>query len=546
MATKTPRFVNPTSPDVAGQISWITAGSAIPSGWQELSKSGLTTIVNAQALYPTLWAKYTSTTSTDPIYRSGSALVVQKMYTPGKTTKQLDITFTGSNLATILMAKAVFYADSTGIWRMRFNIAYTPTASSASETITLTNISTAGLAAGQVFSATNSTGTQAVLYSIVNAASPAVMSVAFSAASLSNREFSGDVALGAEPTTYTTPANLETPALTPIMKLDSDVTQGISFGSGSGSTSGGGLVPTAISLSDFSGSPKKFQAESGKLYTVDMAGAAEQYTISAPKGAAGVNFAIECKVNSNLTYLLAVEGNGGTENFWYNGSNQTPLKMGFIEMRVDFAWDSNDSHFLCAVSQVPISGTWSGSLDMTGTLKVDTIQEHTATKGVAIQGKTDGVAVAAGMVGEVIESTITSSFVYSGTYVSDTYRVINTQNDGLGTDLSITLSKGRWRIELISSTQVIVSGTGGTIVMLGIFEGASTNIGELEAVTANNVTLRGRGSASVSVIRTVSSDSTVYKGRVKGVDYIGTPTVSGMGTIASATSPTIIRATRTA
>ena len=126
-----------------------------------------------------------------------------------KRSKQVDITFTGSNLATILMAKAIFYADSAGAWRMRFNIAYTATATAVSETITLTNISTAGLAASQVFSATNSTAAQSVLYSVVSAASPAVMSVAFSATTSSNREFSGDIALGAEPTAYTTAANME-------------------------------------------------------------------------------------------------------------------------------------------------------------------------------------------------------------------------------------------------------------------------------------------------------------------------------------------------
>jgi len=126
-----------------------------------------------------------------------------------KRSKQVDITFTGSNLATILMAKAIFYADSAGAWRMRFNIAYTATATAVSETITLTNISTAGLAASQVFSATNSTAAQSVLYSAVNAASPAVMLVVFSATTSSTREFSGDIALAAEPTTYTTAANME-------------------------------------------------------------------------------------------------------------------------------------------------------------------------------------------------------------------------------------------------------------------------------------------------------------------------------------------------
>jgi hypothetical protein len=69
---------------------------------------------------------------------------------------------------------------------------------------------------------------------------------------------------------------------------------------------------------------------------------------------------VHIKNNSNTTYLLAIEGFGGVDNFWYNGVQQTSLPFAFTEMRVDFAWDSNDSHFLCAVSQTPTTGTWQG------------------------------------------------------------------------------------------------------------------------------------------------------------------------------------------
>lgn len=158
-------------------------------------------------------------------------------------------------------------------------------------------------------------------------------------------------------------------------------------------TVGGGLIPVSLSLSDFTGTPKKYQAESGKLYLVDMDTAAEQYTITAPDGAAEVNFAIQTKNNENPTYLLAVEGFGGVDKFWYNDVEQTSLPFAYAEMRVDFAWDSNDSHFLCAVSQTPVSGTFAGDLVLTGSL--------TLGAGKGIVGKTDGVDVSSGYVGQV-------------------------------------------------------------------------------------------------------------------------------------------------
>lgn len=154
---------------------------------------------------------------------------------------------------------------------------------------------------------------------------------------------------------------------------------------------GGGLTPVSLSIGDFTdigGSVSEYRAESGKLYLVDLTGqgATTKYKVVAPDGAAEVVYAVQCKANTNTSYLLGMKGYGGTDKFYYDGAEQTALDFAYPEMRVDFAWDANDSHFLCAVYQTPLSGTWSGSLDFTGVVKTDTIQEHTSAAGVTIDG----------------------------------------------------------------------------------------------------------------------------------------------------------------
>jgi hypothetical protein len=152
---------------------------------------------------------------------------------------------------------------------------------------------------------------------------------------------------------------------------------------------GGGLTPVSLSIGDFTdigGSISEYQAESGKLYLVDLTGqgATTKYKVVAPDGAAEVVYAVQCKANTNTSYLLGMKGYGGTDKFYYDGAEQTALDFAYPEMRVDFAWDSNDSHFLCAVYQTPLSGNFSGSLDFSGIVKTDTIQEHTSGAGVTV------------------------------------------------------------------------------------------------------------------------------------------------------------------
>ncbi len=202
---------------------------------------------------------------------------------------------------------------------------------------------------------------------------------------------------------------------------------------------GGGLITEAKSYSD-----GDFAAEAGKWYLVDMGGASAQRTITLPAGAAEAVIAVTVKNNSNTSYLLTVDGNS-SETIWYNDTANADVDFGYEEMTAQFMWDTVDSHWLVSVSQTPVSGTWGGSLDLTGTMYVDTIQEHTATKGVAIKGRTDGQVVPTGFVGEV---TSGGTSIVSGTGGS-TYTKHTTTNPGSGTSVEVnfvTLNKGNYLI----------------------------------------------------------------------------------------------------
>lgn len=195
---------------------------------------------------------------------------------------------------------------------------------------------------------------------------------------------------------------------------------------------GGGLATVSLSLSDFTGSPKKYAAENGKHYLVDMASAAEQYTITLPAAETGAILAIQCKNNLNTTYLLAVEKYQAGEEIYYDNAEQSPLYFGYDDMRGDFAWDATDTHWMIAVSQTPLSGTWSGSLDFTGTVKTDTIQEHTTGVGVAIQASSTGALRSSGYVGKPFGNAIslTNGVVYATT-------TNTTAGSGIGNLLSV-------------------------------------------------------------------------------------------------------------
>jgi hypothetical protein len=119
---------------IAGQIMWLPDqdynGTVVPTptGWLPLSQTTTTTITSASTLYPVLWARYTSSDTKSPIYRSGSNLVVQKMFKE-KRTKWFNIASTCTPPG-VQWLFVQFYKDSTW-WHMKvnayFNVAATVT-----------------------------------------------------------------------------------------------------------------------------------------------------------------------------------------------------------------------------------------------------------------------------------------------------------------------------------------------------------------------------------------------------------------------------------
>ena len=135
--------------------------------------------------------------------RSGNTVVPYA--SAQKRTKEVTLTVTGTNWTTA-RAKAIFYADSAGVWRMRFNIGGSISTATASLTLTISNI---------VF--VSGVNQACCAYDIYNdnnwssaRASNGGNTILIRANAVSEYlGCSGDVELASEPTTYTTAANME-------------------------------------------------------------------------------------------------------------------------------------------------------------------------------------------------------------------------------------------------------------------------------------------------------------------------------------------------
>lgn len=149
--------------------------------------------------------------------RSGNTIVPYQSTT--KRTKVLelvkttDINATGTTLGTYLITRcvAVFYADSTGKWRMKCNGYLTCDAASRSQiTITFANVVfKSAPAAIWPISSTAYAGGYLQVISSSAAANTGNVLIIHGAASSTEYGWSFDIELNAEPTTYTTAANME-------------------------------------------------------------------------------------------------------------------------------------------------------------------------------------------------------------------------------------------------------------------------------------------------------------------------------------------------
>lgn len=208
------------TPGVAGQLLWLpdldTSNPVpTPTGYAKLSTTGTTTITNASTLYPALYALYTSTSSSSPIYRNGNHLVVQQIHAFPKRTRAIPVSFSAINFTPTINLFTFFTDSVSGIWRMHFHLAG--------------NAATGGTYA--------SISGVSLMYTSINCACTDLSSYTSHTAAtadngvqlLSNHggytvwvEFWGEVLLTGVPTTYLTPENMETAPMTPFIRLYSD------------------------------------------------------------------------------------------------------------------------------------------------------------------------------------------------------------------------------------------------------------------------------------------------------------------------------------
>lgn len=127
-----------------------------------------------------------------------------------KRTKEIDITVTSAQAGwSTVRARAIFYADSSGNWRMRFNISGTFTSTSISSiAITVSNVTfknTASFRQAVAGFLSGATG----LACVAEPNGGTINCFPVGSPTCSAFEASGDVELESEPTTYTTAANME-------------------------------------------------------------------------------------------------------------------------------------------------------------------------------------------------------------------------------------------------------------------------------------------------------------------------------------------------
>jgi hypothetical protein len=189
----------------------------MPTGYYKISTTATTTITAAQTLYPDLWAMYTSTNSSSPIYRSGSNFVIQKVQGWPKRTRAIPVTFSAINFSPTIN-QFVFYTDSNeSIWRMSFHLSGScATGGGLYANISGVSMQYESINCAQTDLSSYTSHTPATADNSVQLLSNQGSYAIFVA-------FWGEVILAGEPTTYTTAANMETPKMTPFIRLYNDI-----------------------------------------------------------------------------------------------------------------------------------------------------------------------------------------------------------------------------------------------------------------------------------------------------------------------------------
>lgn len=105
----------------------------------------------------------------------------------------------------------------------------------------------------------------------------------------------------------------------------------------------------------------------GKHYVVNMSGESADKICTLPAGSTGANIRIQVSP-AHETYKLTVDGNG-SEKVFYSGTDYDDIYFAAgLETWAEFVW--NGTKWVVEDSTVPIKGTLSGSLSITGGLTV--------------------------------------------------------------------------------------------------------------------------------------------------------------------------------
>jgi len=146
-------------------------------------------------------------------------------------------------------------------------------------------------------------------------------------------------------------------------------------------TSSGGLIPTHADAAT--------TLFAGRLYTIQLPAADTEYIL--PTFSSGSQMI--CHIRGNKTNnFRAIFKTAGGQLINYNGAEGDEIRVDDCETWIGFVYDSDASRIIAYDAKVPLSGTFGGDLEVTG--------DFTPSGGIV--GKTDGVAVAAGYVGEIL------------------------------------------------------------------------------------------------------------------------------------------------
>lgn len=221
-------------------------------------------------------------------YKSSSFIVPYQSAT--KSTKEIDIgtSVSGTNITSVTRAVAIFYADSANVWRMRFNISIV-TSSVTSVNVVVANVVSKSTGRQNFCGASN--GSNAAPYAAIDGGGNTFALANASGASTA-WQLSGDIELNAEPTTYTTAANMEN-----VVRADlyiAPVVPGVSAGIVPSSGLPGSADGSAVSIGN--------AGEMLEQYTGDVAtNTSTQTTVGSLTLTAGRWLVTVCSYNRNAT-----------------------------------------------------------------------------------------------------------------------------------------------------------------------------------------------------------------------------------------------------